>query len=506
MTYLLWPLSLERVNEGGEVSGMPSSTEPGAARRPLRPAVRLAGIVAVLALTAVAVVAASSLLTARPVVPREPGEPLPVTAAPEQVQEEGLGSLQVSGNGRFLQFADGRPFFYLGDTGWEMFHRASREDARLYLDTRAEQGFTVIQAVALAEKEGLEEPTPAGHLPLVDENPAEPAVRDGPDNDYWDDVDYMIDYANSKGMFVAIWVAWGSMVSDGPEVLNEDNAKAYGRFLGDRYKDRDVIWVLGGDREAREDNNTPEVWGELAEGIRETDTGKHLMSYHPLGEESSTDMWPNDDTILDFNMIQGGHKDKPLEEFAAQLSSVYEMEPPMPVFDGEINYEEHPINWDSDVGWHVASHSRGAAYYQVFAGGFGHTYGNGAVHQFWEPGMDAPYEVRDAWRHALHHEGAGQMQHLKNLMLSRSFFDRIPDQSFVAAGDGRATRAESGEWAMVYLPEGGSVGVDTAKLAGTRLAVTWFNPRTGESHPGEGTGTAFEAPDDNDWVLILDAS
>jgi hypothetical protein len=468
--------------------------------------VRLASFGAVLAVAAVTAVSGSSTANGPVVVARVPGEARPVEAPPDQAAPEGLGSLRVSENGRFLQFADGRPFFYLADTGWEMFHRASREDARTYLDTRAQQGFTVIQAVALAEKGGLDVPTPAGHLPLVDEDPARPAVVDGPDNDYWDDVDYMIDYANSKGMFVAIWVAWGSMVSDGPEVLNSGNADDYGRFLGDRYKDKDVLFVLGGDREAHEDDNTPEVWGALAAGIRETDTGKHLISFHPWGEESSTDMWPNDDTVLDFNMIQGGHKDKPLEAFAEQLSAVYAMQPPVPVFDGEVNYEEHPINWDSDVGWHVASHARGAAYYQVFAGAFGHAYGDGAVHQFWEPGMDAPYEVRDAWYHALHHEGAGQMQHLKRLMLSRSFFDRIPDQSFVAAGDGRATRAASGEWAMVYLHRGGSVSVDTSKLAGSTLAVTWFNPRTGESHPGEGTGSAFEAPDDEDWVLILDAA
>jgi hypothetical protein len=468
--------------------------------------VRLASFGAVLAVAAVTAVSGSSTANGPVVVARVPGEARPVEAPPDQAAPEGLGSLRVSENGRFLQFADGRPFFYLADTGWEMFHRASREDARTYLDTRAQQGFTVIQAVALAEKGGLDVPTPAGHLPLVDEDPARPAVVDGPDNDYWDDVDYMIDYANSRGMFVAIWVAWGSMVSDGPEVLNSGNADDYGRFLGDRYKDKDVLFVLGGDREAHEDDNTPEVWGALAAGIRETDTGKHLISFHPWGEESSTDMWPNDDTVLDFNMIQGGHKDKPLEAFAEQLSAVYAMQPPVPVFDGEVNYEEHPINWDSDVGWHVASHARGAAYYQVFAGAFGHAYGDGAVHQFWEPGMDAPYEVRDAWYHALHHEGAGQMQHLKRLMLSRSFFDRIPDQSFVAAGDGRATRAVSGEWAMVYLHRGGSVSVDTSKLAGSTLAVTWFNPRTGESHPGEGTGSAFEAPDDEDWVLILDAA
>ncbi len=484
---------------------MPRSTEPRLGQGPLRTAIRIACFAAVLLLAAVTAAAGSSPLPAPPVAARAPGTALPVTVPPDQ-DRHGLGSLQVSENGRFLQFSDGRPFFYLADTGWERFHRASREDARTYLDTRAEQGFTVIQAVALAEKDGLDVPTPAGHLPLVDDDPARPAVVEGPDNDYWDDVDYMIDYANSKGMFVAIWVAWGSMVSDGPEVLDEDNADDYGRFLGERYADKDVLFVLGGDREAHQDDNTPEVWGALAEGIRETDTGEHLISFHPWGEESSTDMWPNDDSILDFNMIQGGHKDKPLEEFAAHLTSVYEMEPPMPVLDGEVNYEEHPINWDSDVGWHVAGHSRGAAYYQVFAGGFGHAYGNGAVHQFWEPGMDAPYEVRDPWYEALHHEGAGQMQHLKRLMLSRSFFDRIPDQSFVTAGDGRATRAESGEWAMVYLHHGGPVGVDTSKLAGDTLAVTWFNPRTGESHPGEGTGASFEAPDDEDWVLILDAA
>jgi hypothetical protein len=38
------------------------------------------------------------------------------------------GRLQVAPNGRHLQFEDGTPFFYLGDTAWELFHRLSRED------------------------------------------------------------------------------------------------------------------------------------------------------------------------------------------------------------------------------------------------------------------------------------------------------------------------------------------------------------------------------------------
>jgi hypothetical protein len=97
------------------------------------------------------------------------------------------------------------------------------------------------------------------------------------------------------------------------------------------------------------------------------------------------------------------------------------------------------------------------------------------------------------------------MRHLKTLMLSRSYFDRVPDQSLVTSGTGRATRSESGSWAMVYLPEGGSVGVDTSALASRSPQVTWFNPRTGESQRGHGSaGGSYTAPDNEDWVLVLD--
>jgi hypothetical protein len=55
---------------------------------------------------------------------------------------------RVSDNHRFLVTQDGQPFFWLGDTAWELFHRLNREQAELYLDNRARKGFTVIQAVA----------------------------------------------------------------------------------------------------------------------------------------------------------------------------------------------------------------------------------------------------------------------------------------------------------------------------------------------------------------------
>ena len=74
-----------------------------------------------------------------------------------------LPRLKVSDNHRFLVTEDGRPFFWLGDTAWELFHRLNREEAERYLEDRAKKGFTVVQAVALAELDGLADPNPYGH-------------------------------------------------------------------------------------------------------------------------------------------------------------------------------------------------------------------------------------------------------------------------------------------------------------------------------------------------------
>ena len=110
--------------------------------------------------TALATAAAAASIL--PLAAQEPGRPI-----------------TVSENGHYLQYADGRPFFYQGDTAWELFHRLDREQADLYLRNRAAKGFNVIQAVALAELDGVDVPNAYGHLPLTDRDPSRPAVKDG---------------------------------------------------------------------------------------------------------------------------------------------------------------------------------------------------------------------------------------------------------------------------------------------------------------------------------------
>jgi len=107
-----------------------------------------------------------------------------ITTWPGHAAAAAAPRLKVSENKRFLVYADGKPFFWLGDTAWELFHRLNREEADRYLENRARKGFTVIQAVAIGELDGHTVPNSYGHLPLENLDPAHPAVKDGPANDY----------------------------------------------------------------------------------------------------------------------------------------------------------------------------------------------------------------------------------------------------------------------------------------------------------------------------------
>jgi len=155
-------------------------------------------------------------------------------------------------------------------------------------------------------------------------------------------------------------------------------------------------------------------------------------------------------------------------------------------------------------------------YWSVFAGAFGYTYGHNAIMQFYTPNDKEPgFGAKDYWDVAMNDAGAGQMIHLKNLMLSRSFFDRIPNQKLLAENGEKYDYkvATSGEnYAFIYTYRGGVVKVNMSELNASNVKVSWFNPRNGETTQldvVEANGIQeFVAPgeivDGNDWVLILD--
>ena len=424
-----------------------------------------------------------------------------------------LPRLKVSDNKRFLVTEDGRPFFYLADTGWELFHRLDRKQAVEYLTVRAAQKFTAIQAVALAELDGITTPNAYGRLPFIGEDPTRPA------SDYWDHVDYIVDEANARGIYIALLPTWGSWVNSGGRdrsILTPRNAQVYGEFLGRRYGKKGIIWILGGDRTP---TGFEETWRALARGIAIGVSGKEdydavLMSFHPRGGQTSSTSFHND-PWLDFNMQQNGHgqpwRSLPWE----RLTADYNRTPIKPVLDGEPLYEDHPLAFRArEFGYSFDAHVRQFAYADVFSGACGHTYGNHAVWQMYAPGRSPVNGPLMYWYQAIHRPGAAQMQYVRALVESRPYLSRVPDQSLIPEpleGSDRITATRGDGYLLVYSPQGRRFTVRMGKISGIKVKAWWYNPRSGAATPidtfdNEGL-REFTPPSEgfgSDWVLVLD--
>jgi hypothetical protein len=437
-----------------------------------------------------------------------------------------LPPIKVSENRRFLITESGQPFFYLADTAWELLHRLDRKQAVEYLEKRASQGYTAIQAVALAELDGVYDPNPYGDLPLTGKDPGKPAVTRGSNPsdkeayDYWDHVDYIIDQANARGLYIALLPTWGRWVAGnkGDEsLLTPENAQAYGEFLGKRYGKKSVIWVLGGDRTATGFEST---WRALARGIAigvegKEDYARVLMTFHPRGGETSS-TWFHDDAWLDFNMHQTGHGVAEQVQSYDRIAKDYARTPTKPVLDGEPLYEDHPLAFRApQYGYSFDAHVRQRAYWAVFSGACGHTYGNHSVWQMYAPGRKPINGPLFYWYEAIHRPGAAQMPYLRRLIESRPYLSRVPDQSLVVdplTGADRivATRGEG--FALIYSAQGRKFSVDPGKLGWRESKAWWFNPRTGtaaelERWNHDSSAREFACPSEgfgSDWVLVLD--
>lgn len=420
--------------------------------------------------------------------------------------------LRVSGNHRYLEYEDGSPFFYLGDTAWELFHRLSCEEADRYLANRAAKGFTVIQAVALAELDGLDTPNAYGHKPLIDNDPTRP------NEDYFRHVDYVVHKARELGLFIGMLPTWGKYWKTGSGIFTPENARAYGRFLGRRYKDAPIIWILGGDHNP-DDERERTVLEAMALALKEGDGGAHLITYHPRGPGLSSDFFHRADW-LDFNMYQSSHaaRDHDNGLFAERD---YRLTPAKPTLDGEPRYEDITVGFynagaDPDMRFDDYD-ARQAAYWSLLAGACGHTYGNGNIWQMWQPERKPVLWASTPWREALDRPGAAQMAYVRRLFESRPFQKLVPDPSIVLDGPShggakiRAARAVDGSFAFVYSPRGESFTVRMDAIRAPRIRETWFDPREGVARPLHTTDTAgiqtFVPPSagrGHDWILVLD--
>ena len=417
--------------------------------------------------------------------------------------------LKISDNRRFIVHDDGRPFFYLADTAWELFHRPTRSDVLAYLRDRAGKGFTVIQAVALAEEDGLRTPNANGDVPLIDLDPTRP------NEPYWRHVDWVIDQAAALGLYTALLPTWGDKWKDGwgkgPVVFNADNAFTYGRWIGRRYASKPIIWLMGGDRPVE----TPEhrrLIDAMSHGVREAVGTKQLMTLHPCGQRGSSE-FVHDADWLDFHMRQTGHWRN--SDNYNKIAHDYGLSPTRPVLDGEPGYEDHPSHFKLDEGYLDDYDVRKSLYWSLFAGACGYTYGCHPIWGFWTSSHAIKSFIRREWTEALHLPGSHQVRHGKALIESRPVLSRVPDQSIIVSENPggsqhvQATRDAEGRYAFIYCPYWSPVTLDLSSLRAPMLTAHWFDPRTGAATRAadvqRASAVTFQPPlSGPDWVLVID--
>ncbi len=401
------------------------------------------------------------------------------------------GKLMVSSNNRYLQFENGRPFFWLGDTGWLVPQHLDRSEVEYYFNKCRRAGYNMVQiqvmdAVPSYNIYGQQSLPYGWDFSKVDPEGV---------YSYWDHLDYIVRKAEQNGIYIGMVAIWGSQVQAGN--INAEQAKAYGKFLAERYKNNpNIIWIIGGDIQG---NIHPEVWDALATSIKSIDN-KHLMTFHPRGRYTSAKWWSKA-SWMDFHTFQSGHrkygqrmgnKDYPIPDSTEEdnwmyVDSTWAYKPIKPVLDDEPSYEDIP------KGLHDANEARWQdydvrryAYWSVFAGSCGHTYGHNAIMQMLKPGYPTGYGsdgTVKSWYQALEDPGYNQMQYLTDLMLSFPYFERVPDQSIIVGKNGvkydRLIATRGKDYMLIYNYNSNVMKIDLRKISGKKKLLWWFNPSDG---------------------------
>lgn len=433
------------------------------------------------------------------------------------------GALTVATGGRCFCHADGTPFFWMGDTGWLLPERLDREEAVEYLSGASAAGFNVVQIQVINDVPARNAYGELSHLDGYDFSDVDRAGVNG----YWQHMDYIVDKAAEHGIYIGMVCIWGGLVKGGK--MDVAQAQAYGSFLADRYKDRpNIIWIIGGD--IRGDVKT-DVWVTLAETIKSIDKS-HLMSFHPFGRTSSID-WFHDAKWLDFNMFQSGHRrydqtrgdgdDKAqasqAEDNWRYVEAARAMCPAKPVIDAEPSYEEIPQGLhDPTEPWWKAHDVRRYAYWSVFSGAAGHTYGHSSVMQMKKDEPVGAYGALKTWREGMRDPGYNQMKYLRRLMEMVPFQELVPDQTIIAGNNGerygRVVAARGCDWMLLYTYTNSPFTVNLDKIGGDKKWAWWYDVTSGKIEPaGEyctphATFRYDGAPEGagNDRVLLVTAT
>jgi hypothetical protein len=421
--------------------------------------------------------------------------------------------LKKSANGRHLVDQSNAPCLLIGESPQALTVNLTTNEADLFFTNRGAHGFNTawVNLLCATYTGGRSDAsTIDGILPFTGNVPSTSTYdMTKPNEAFFARVDQMINLAAQQGIQVLLDPGeTGSFLS---VMLDNgtNRCRAYGQFLGNRYKNfPNIIWMSGNDFQSWRTPGDDAVVRAVALGIQDTDTN-HLQTAELDYLVSSSLDDANWNSILGLN---GTYTYYPTY---ARLQQDYNRANFLPSFVVEANYEFESLQGPVTT----APILRKQEYWTMTSGACGQMYGN---HYTW------PF--LSGWQSYLDTPGAIEIGHLKAFFKTRAWYNLVPDTNHVVVTTGYGTysdtghvvdndyltdaRTPDGSLVVVYTPIIRTFTVDMSQLGGPASAQ-WFDPAGGIYYPVSGspftnsgthnfTPPANNADGDGGWVLVME--
>jgi Protein of unknown function (DUF4038)/Domain of unknown function (DUF5060) len=364
------------------------------------------------------------------------------------------GLLRVSANKRFFEYADGTPFYWLGDTLWTgLSDRLPWDGFQRLVADRQQKGFTVVQICAglMPSYPGFTTSDPGYSN---EGGPAWDAKFSQINPRYFDFADRRIQRLIDAGIAPAIVGAWSVHLNR----MGASKIKKHWRYLIARYGAYPVLWIVGGevldppqavvDRFPKDwVNQITPGWTDMARFVRATDPYHHLLTMHETAPPY--DFPVQDESVTDFTLAQPGHFGwSSIGAEVMQLNTRYSRTDLIkPLIVGEIGYE-------LIGGTHLEDFQRVAFWLAMLNGAAGSTYGASPTYEVNNP--DKPL-LRNGvftfltWEEGMNLPGSYQVGINARLLQRFPWWQMAPHPEWVAP---RATTLLTAHIGRQFDPEG----------------------------------------------------
>ena len=435
------------------------------------------------------------------------------------------GFVSTRADTHYYTYADGTPFFWLGDTNWQAFTNLSTtlcnypgctcgNQFKHIVDDRVEKGFTVYQTYFVPEGGNGEKSLWVG------------SGHKHPDTEVFNDkVDEMFEYLHEEGMVIALGLGCHTSTMSR---MNLEDVLRFTRYVVARYACYSVVWISGQEITDNSPSITPgysafECYMEASSLIEELDGYGHPNSAHmyPMGIEDERATRLDNTTWHDSWTLQTGHcllqpADFYKGYYESRVTGVIK-----PFVEGEANYED--INCGGFTGYDL---NRMSAWYAMLSGAAGFTYGTTGI---WASSYstsdytgwlgDTSSFSYDPWYMGLDKPGSFEVSYMKTFFTDLGVWhDLIPQfdngdaGSFLRRGKSAMAATEDASVIVAYFYNTQVKTSGTVRILDTEKTYDayWFNPRTGkytliasDIRSENGEYTVPNRPDTGDWVLLL---